>query len=340
MTKLLQFLFPWPHRFELPKKHFKVWPFYSTVSRLDYKPDAFDNALCCQTMKELLSYPDHKKTFEEVCLDRAEELKLLDGTIYVMWSGGIDSTSILTAIFRTFSRADLDRVIVLCDDRSIKENANYFKLIIKNKVKVQLSTAELEPLLKKGWIITGELGDQIFGHDMVMFAVYKSGDSAMHENWEKHVPDVFESMVPGGAKYIYEVVSPIINEAPFKIKTVHEFGWWYNISQKWQHVKLRFLTSSKWEDPKNNYAKLIHFYDSVDFQLWSIYGNEEKVGKKFKTYKNVSKEFSITWSKDFDFINKEKETSAIHLYLGHEMNWAIDENWNFLSKEEALKRIL
>lgn len=340
MSKLLQFLSPWTQQFELGKNGFKVWPFYQAVSRLDYKPDSFEHVLICQPIKEILDIPNHRKTFEQICLERAEQLKLLDGPMYVMWSGGIDSTAVMSAIFRTFDKADLDRVTVLCDHRSIKENPNYFKLIVKNKVKVKASSMTIEPLLEDGWVVTGELGDQIFGHDMVGMCAGLAGDQAIHDNWENHIPKVFESMNPGGARYVHEVLSPIIHEAPFKIKTVHEFGWWYNITQKWQHVQLRCFSSNTWKDPKRSYTRLLHFYDTVDFQVWSVCCQEPKIGNTMKSYKQVSKEFSISWSGDSDFMDKRKEPSLIHLFAGHQINWGLDENWNLLTKEQALERLI
>jgi hypothetical protein len=339
--KLLQFLSAWVDQFELPKKHFKVWPFYQTVSRLDYKPDVFDYALTCRPMKEIMAIPNHGKTFEQVCLERAESLKLLDGPIYVMWSGGIDSTAVMTAIFRTFSQADLDRVTVLCDKRSIKENPNYFKLIVKNKVKTTPSTMILEPLLEKGWVVTGELGDAIFGHDGIMGTCIRiSGESVIHDKWENHIPKLFEFWSPGGDRYVREVLSPILDEAPFKITSVYEFGWWYHLSQKWQNSQLRFFTSNTWKNPKHSYSKIIHFYDYIDFELWSIYGQELKIDKTLKSYKQVSKQFSVDWSGDTEYMNKLKEPSLIHLFTGHEINWGLDENWNFLTKEQALEKLL
>lgn len=340
MAKLLQFLSPSTQYFELKENRFKVWPFYQTVSRLDYKPDAFDHALICRPMKEVLALPDHKKTFEQVCIERAEQIRLLDGNIYVMWSGGIDSTAVMTAIFKTFNRADLDRVTVFCDYRSIAENPNYFKLIIKNKIKTKASTMFMEPFLEKGWVVTGELGDQIFGHDMISILARRHGEHVIHEKFDDHIPNFFESMKPGGAKYVREILYPILNEAPFKITTVYEFAWWYNITQKWQNVKLRCFTCNTWKNPKHSYSKIIHFYDHEDFEIWSIHGKELKIDKTLQSFKQISKEFSIDWSKDFDFINKRKEISLINLFFGLDLNWALDEDWNFISKDEAIKKIL
>jgi hypothetical protein len=198
----------------------------------------------------------------------------------------------------------------------------------------------IEPLLNDGWVVTGELGDQIFGHDMTGMCATRYGEGAIHDNWEKYIPKLFESFAPGGNKYVYETLSPILIEAPFKITTVYEFGWWYNITQKWQHVKLRCFSSNTWKNPKYSHTKMIHFYDHIDFEIWSIYGQELKIDKTMKSFKQVSKEFSINWSKDSDFINKRKETSLVNLFIGHEMNWGLDDNWNFLTKEQALEKLL
>jgi hypothetical protein len=318
----------------------KVWPFYKTVSRLNYKPDVFNHSLICKPVKDLLLIPNHNKTFEELCLERATSIKQLDGPIYVMWSGGIDSTAVMTSIFRTFSKQELERVTVFCDDRSFKENPNYFRLIVKNKIKIMPSTLYLEPYLENGWVITGELGDQIFGHDIVGLSANLYGEDTIQDSWEKHLPKLFESISPGGSNYINEILRPIIDEAPFKITSVHDFGWWYNFSQKWQHVQLRWLICNTWKDPKKSYSKLIHFYDCTDFEIWSLYNQHLKIGNTMESYKGISKQFSIDWSGDQNFMNKRKETSLIHMFLGHSTNWAVDEEWNFLTKEQAFERLI
>ena len=336
-TKLLLYLNPVELPGMLPKGHMPVFPLFTGVSRLNYNPDAFYFKCLSLPISDILKISNHNKTFADICNERAVELSKLPGPLYVMWSGGIDSTVAITAILKNWSAEDIKRVVVLCNNDSIKENRNFFPLIAKN-FKVETSTDKIEEMLKLGYVLTGELGDQILGSD-VPISTAKQGEEILFEKFETGALKMYSAINPEYAQGYFDRYRPIIEEAPFKIKTVFDFCWWLNITQKWQHVQLRILASKSWTNPSKWQHKLLHFFDTVDFQVWSIHNHDKKIKTSWHSYKYIAKEYVVDYTKDQSFMNKLKLPSLQNLFTSNDFNWAIDEEWNFLNKAQTLERM-
>ena len=342
-SRLLLFLSPWALevRQHIPSTTLGVFPFYQTVSRLNYKPDVFNCKLYGEPISDIASLTYDNSTFSQVADARAIDLlqqSYCKDNVYVMWSGGIDSTVALTSIYKNWPAEDLAKLTVLCNSVSIKENPEFFKLIVSKKTKIETSTPRIEQFLRKGIVITGELGDQIFGSDIVGQCVKLFGEDVIHKPWQEYAPRYFESVAANGLQG-YEQYRPIVNESLFELKSVYDFFWWLNFTQKWQHVQLRTLTSKTWTSPATSFKNLIHFFDTPEFQLWSIHNHHLKIKDTWTSYKFTAKDYVIDYTKDDSFLNKKKVPSLINLYAGYETNWAIDENWNYLDKNQALQRL-
>ena len=341
-SKLILFTNPWVKSFaeKLPANAMPVFPFFQTVSRLTYKPDAFDCKLMCEPIEDIVSLPNHKKSFTELADERAAQIRKLPGTIFVMWSGGIDSTTVLTSILRTWPSEELGKLVVLCNNDSIKENPNFFKLIASKKITIKSSSANFEQYLQYGYIITGELGDQIFGSDIVGACVKEYGEAAINSPWQEVAPDIFSKLSPEHGAAAFDNYRHIVDEAPFDLVTTQDFFWWLNFTQKWQHVKFRSLCVANWKNPEVTFKNLVHFFDTVDFQVWSVHNHHTmKIKDTWASYKFTAKEYIVDYTKDDSYLSKLKVPSLQNLYMGQDLTWAIDEHWNFLSKEEALTRI-
>ncbi len=339
MTKLMLYLSPIARELTgmLPKGHMPVFPFYTSVSRLNYKPDAFEFKLMSEPASEIINRPNHNLSFSDICDNRSIEINQVDGRIFVMWSGGIDSTTVLASILKNWSSADRERVTVLCNYDSIKENKGFFPFVSKNFT-IENSTHDIESFLKQGHVVTGELGDQLFGFDFGPF-IDLWGFSILEQPWQEVVPRMFNTIsADHGASY-FEKYKPILEESPFEIKKTFDFWWWLNFSQKWQHVKLRTLATKSWTNPKIYFPKLINFFDTVDFQVWSVNNHDKKIKNSWLSYKYESKEYVIDYTKDQTYMNKLKLQSLQNLFIGTEFHWSIDEEWNFLDKEQTLLRL-
>jgi hypothetical protein len=340
MNKLLLVLRPFSKDLKsyLPSNMIPVYPFYTTVSRLNYKPDAFDFKLVTDYVPLLSATPNHNLSFSDICDKKAIELLNLNEKIFVMWSGGIDSTTVLVSILKNWPASEFFRITVLCNIDSIKENKSFFHTIVKY-FKTEISSSNIESFLKRGIVVTGEFGDQLFGADGVGKCIKVWGNDVIYRSWKDILPVQFKKHCPITGLAAFENYLPIINESPFEIETVQDFYWWWNFTQNWQHIKLRTLMSTTWTDPKLYFPKLIHFFESTDFQIWSLHNHDKKIKDTWDSYKFTAKDYILSYTGDVEYNAKLKVPSLQRLYYDTEIHWGIDEDWNFLDKEETLKRI-
>lgn len=269
-----------------------LMPEIFTVARTNYKPDFLPLQSVCPLPD--LSQP-YDKTFAETAHLRAQEIwaQAVEGEVNLLWSGGIDSTVTLIALLQTVPKGQ--HVRVYCNLNSINENPNLYGLLLKNK-NVIFENSSVMPVSKPMTLLTGELGDQIFGSDLLYKIINNFGFSQLSEDFETVLPKLFRARC--GAELgneLFERYRPIAAEAPFKLKTAFDFIWWWNFTQKWQCVKFRkdCLLSPE--------IKSVHFFESDSFQLWSVYNHEKKITTNVQSYKQPAKEFIYEFDKNEDY---------------------------------------
>ena len=133
-------------------------------------------------MKSLFPLPKMRETkhcYEELCNERAKELivraERLDTSLYVFWSGGIDSTCVLVSLLKYASSAQRERIVVLLTEGSITENPTFYCKYIRGRLRRE--SAVIFPYLigTKNIIVTGEHNDQLFGSDIIAWAIVHLG---------------------------------------------------------------------------------------------------------------------------------------------------------------------
>lgn len=270
-----------------------------TTSRLNYKPDLI-------SMKSICPLPaipkNFNKSFEQICIERAEFIWKQQAhreAVSVFWSGGIDSTAALVALVKT--KPSHQSINVYCNLNSILENSYFYTLLLKEK-NVKLYNSSLFQNLKSTTVITGELGDQIFGSDLLFRIVALLGFDNLFADYRLVIPQLFASRAGTDySNFLYERYLPIIKECPFEVKTAFDFIWWWNFTQKWQCVKYRMNSLVHPE------LDLMHFFEADDFQLWSLFNHDKKISDSVESYKMPSKQFIFSFDGNDDYkINKRK----------------------------------
>lgn len=328
----------------MPRPELFLPPFERAVSRVGYQTDLFHFVKAAESIEDLKQLPPSKMTWAECCIKRAEELLQLDkDRYYISYSGGIDSTAILVAILQAWPQDALKRVTVVLSHQSIEENPTFFDQHI---TKFHLRNYYLpldEMLLKENAIfINGELGDQLFGSDMLMTGCKAFGDQVLKSDYKDAVPKILDRVLKrrleNGGNAIFEHFHPIVEECPFPIRTAHDFFWWFNFTQKWQHVKYRYLEMVTW-NPKARYGEHVQtFYDSIDFQNWSLTNHDLKIRDTWESYKFVNKEFIYDYTKDEAQMKLVKVQSLVKTYFLTEKNIAVDSHFEPVKSLKDLQR--
>ena len=128
-----------------------------------------------------------------------------------------------------------------------------------------------------------------------------------------------------------------IKEADVEIKTCFDFAWWFNYTNKLNHVIYRILII--YPNLAKYFDRVYPFYYTKDFLRWSIENHpEQKIGKSLGTYKKCAKQFIYQYTKDEDYLTKPKIGSLGEIWWqarGVSKVVAIDKNHKLLSLDEA-----
>jgi hypothetical protein len=242
------------------------WPFRTSV-RNEYRYGKFKNST---------------SDFKTVCIDRANQLASYNKKIYVMWSGGIDSTLVMSS----FILADVskEQIIVVCDNDGIKENPNFFKnFIVKNfqLLATEKFTQEAKFLPPDGVITQGEHADHIVSGLLASKMISMFGNKFLkNKPTRDNITKVFRNlgMSKDHSNKWYDLIMLTAKQSPRPIDNNNDFSWWFNFNFRWQHAKEKFKIRIH---PDSHYET---FFQSHNIQEWSannlLMPFSEKVDKK------------------------------------------------------------
>jgi asparagine synthetase B (glutamine-hydrolysing) len=246
--------------------------------------------------------------------DCVNELKIRNKErLVIFYSGGIDSTLIVSLLISHPNWSTLkDLVWLAVNEDSQIENPDFFRDIVLPYFGNRLlpSNNYYDIITDTNNVcVTGECADNLFGSlTLKSYMDTTSNFNAIHEPWEttslgwlldkrKLYRDQREQM-------LYDLV----NAAPVEIESNHDFLWWLNFAMKWQAVKYRMAMHAPTAKQAEYIAgNVINFFDSVEYQQWSLYTKEPKVGGKWNTYKLPAKTLiSDIWNNEKYFKYKTK----------------------------------
>ncbi len=280
------------------------------------------------------------KTFEQICDERAAEIlaraRALNVRIYVLWSGGIDSTLLLISLFKQASKEDRERIIVLMSNDSIQENPRFFREHVSGAVELGISADVPKVLGGEDIIVTGEHNDQLFGADLMGPITVALGPAIMHQPLDL---EMFAGQFARGAgsiemaRWYMALMDRVRAAAPIPLTTNYDFAWWINFTLKWQTVYSRLLM---FVEPSRAHlitkdwleSRYVPFYNTDDFQRWSLHNNDKKVKDTWASYKWPCKDIIYDYTHDAEYRDtKTKVGSLGSLMLGYDSLLFIDEDF-------------
>lgn len=257
--------------------------------------------------------PTFNKSFKQICLETAKDLveRANGEQIVVSWSGGLDST---TALFSLMQYADPKQILVACNYYSIIESGSVFDKFIKGRgIRYSLSTPMNNPEFSSGIIVSGYLGDQLFGK------VQTLSQEQFTMNWRDSLTlDQVDCM------------EKILDNYPLKVETLPEFQAFIELNSKWHMGQ----TNRKRNMPSQIADRMYNFYETDDFQRWSLGNYEPKfLSSDPLTFKwpirCLLKELMET---DYYSANKVIQTSHYHI-LDHKWVMLLEDGTNLYLKD-------
>lgn len=320
------------------------------------------NTICFGSSKLKTDHPmpDFSKNFttalSEIMMQRAEELwRWIEDTGklgIVWWSGGIDSTALLVAMLRTATPERIKLIKVGMNERSINEYPLFFNKYVRDLPYTFMPQAAGRDIDLNVLHITGEIGDQLFGSDYLEACFAGGGrefQGKKHFVGNINAPwqDTMSRFVRDQLQYMNlpsEYVQPIMDTyeklntaSPIEINTLFDFWWWSNFNLKYSNVVGRIPMST--QQPHIAHKCIVAFFNTPDFQRWSVFNHDKKIGSTWKSYKKELKQFVFDFNKDKDwFTHKTKGASlGVHTYSS---NLVMDSNYQVYGlkdKEQILK---
>lgn len=217
--------------------------------------------------------------FYSITKNRCIELLSLGKQINVSWSGGLDSTYVLLSLYNYAT--DKSQIKVYGTYNSIIESGDLFDKCIKDKMQFSIKPNQT-PITKYNEenciYVTGSMSNQLFTPGL---SYNKNRDCILEF---KDFSLVGEQDVPNEylikyADYSYkeiltdnclEFLTPSIVNSPKPINTLQDLRWYILFNYTWYGV----LTNSYVGLPKERIKRIHAFFNTDDFQLWSIYNND------------------------------------------------------------------
>jgi hypothetical protein len=231
-----------------------------------------------------------------------------DRTIYVLYSGGVDSVCVLAAIQRHSMYKELleqGRIVLSMTSQSIEEFPSLFYSHILNElpiVPLNYDTLMRDP---NAFLVTGDMGDHIIGSSDIMGIVeYADYDSS--RDWGTLIPYINNKT---DSKEYMDLLFTAKKAAPFEIKSANQFVWWANQCYAFQDDLVKPWYWSKTTDfteiaTQNKVFRF--FYDDAFVSFTYEYMSTNPKYKNYHDCKAWARQFIFNHFKDPSYLDKQK----------------------------------
>jgi hypothetical protein len=291
------------------------------------------------------------KTFEEITDQRC--LQLIqdhgDRPWIIHWSGGIDSTVILSSILKNLSDQQIKNITVACNHISIFENPRFFYKHILPNFKIDNSTSlNIEDKLKSHYIIDGNPADLLQGSGLGLHA--KNSGIDLTKNWQTMSGTLMDFLIDRLGQleanwlcyHMSENILSLSSENP-TIDTLSDWFWWLNFNWKWMSDCWIMLESQRISDATEYFVGVKNWYDADDYQQWSIKSGRYSLitdGPESGNYKKASKQYIYDYDGN-EYYYKFKTKSHSNSQRSQKKSWfCLLNDLTTLSAEKDLDLIL
>lgn len=264
------------------------------------------------------------KDYNNLCIERAQDILKENKNITIFYSGGLDSTVVLLSFYLAIKDGigSFDQITVSTTPFAIIENPEvwtkvllpHFKLISVNDG-IKIMGDKERPYER---FVMGENADQLFGSDIVLANMnlfdFKINSDSIN-NFLK-----MKNVSPSLMDYLHDVFSKLNEKCPTELNTMADLIWWLNFSCKWQSVSLRALCFSDFLNTstyRKDLQRFETFFNTQKFQELSLYGELPKWGKNpsHYNYKLASRIFLKQFRFLEDYANTKIKVPSLYRVL-------------------------
>lgn len=249
-------------------------------------------------------------SFFEVCEQRAKELVARNKSIYVMWSGGIDSTFIL---FLLNKYAASGQVKIYGTYNSIIESGDLFDRRLRHEFEYDIETPTDSQFAYKQTdciFVSGMCGNQLFGPTDDFFS---NVPNAMFHHTLGTPETIYEGIQGNIDQELLDFLEPMIKNSPRKLETVNDLRWYCIFNLDWYTAVYEHRILAEQSRAK----RVVPFFDTNEFQQWAITTKEPftKVKGNPNTHRWQMREILDEHFDEAHYAwNKEKKISNFNVY--------------------------
>lgn len=282
-------------------------PFRNNIlDRLDMAPPYYD--------------PNFTQTFSQVTDSRCFDLwqTRFDRPWVIYWSGGIDSTVVVSSILKNLPKSMRENISIACNRGSIAEYPWFYFEYIEPNFQVIDSSISVDSQDQSCYSINGDPADQLFAGSISQSMLLD--DSTMMNKNLMSDPDSLLSYIEKltskrFSHWYYERIVENIQSINVPVITYHDFFWWTFFNHSWISTKMRVLHLSSWGKLGNAnpcFDRFINWFDTEDYQKWSMVSNihDKKYGKDLGAYKQAAKDYIYSINKDAYYQKFKTKTSS------------------------------
>jgi hypothetical protein len=294
--------------------------------------------------------PSFSCSFEDVTDRQALKIKkrIQSGDKFaLMYSGGIDSTTVLVSLLKNLTKEELQSISICCSLHSVAENPMFWSKFIEGNFNILDSNSlKYNNLFDLKLIpITADEGDPIFGTmaGLDLFLKFDRYVSDLSPASASKLKNLKSKMISGElhyslfkdliinhlnssgdvnfAKALYEKLVVNIKTSRMPIHSVHDFFWWFIFNIKYLNCSIRgpvFFNDS--EDFKYAIDNTYNWYNDVEYQLWSMNNNNNgtKIQSGISTYKTAARNYIFDFDKNLWYKNFKLKLESLNLVVNRQ----------------------
>ena len=275
----------------------------------------------CLILDHIPEYQE-PKTFRELSEERWQGIIdniNLGKKVIIFYSGGIDSTLIAClALMHPEWRKHKEHIYLAFNEDSINENPTFFeKYLVPEFSNRLLNASDFHTYIQDDSYVcvTGEFADNIFGSLTLKSYMDASGDfDAIHSKFESQgLPWLLKKIKdPSHVSACNDMLHALLEKAPRRMVSNHDCFWWLNFATKWQAVKFRLVSHAPTPELVDIMAKrVVHFFETKEFQLWALYTDEDKVVNDWYSYKLPAKKLIAECNSDYEYFKYKTKYPSI-----------------------------
>ena len=222
--------------------------------------------------------------------------------IYLLWSGGIDSTAAFVSFLKNISEEQKKMFHVVMSKRAIDEYKLFFEKYISGKFDIVLTNKEnyvdvYKMALSNGYTITGDCGDQLYGSHIMHTLPFWFMDYRDYLKTEIYPNENIDNLIGQ--------FEETFNSYGLNIKRVHDFVWWMNFSCKWDVVanSLKHLTQTNGENE-------IAFFDYKNFEIYAVNIPHDIHVTEYRDYKKDMKKYIYDFTGDEEYYKTKMKVGS------------------------------